>query len=107
MFETVERLRDFLINILVARGELIPEEMQQREIHLVGAVCIGGMDVRLYLGGVVIEDIEDVMTFMLIGANDAGIDGNMVGDQVVRVPARFVRKCTFSAQIGLQIVLRG
>ena len=44
---------------------------------------IGGMHVRLDLGAVVEQEIEDVVALMLVGADDRGIDGDVVGHQRV------------------------
>ena len=53
--------------------------MQQREVHLVGTMGIGGMRVRLDIGQIVEQHIEDVMAFMLVGANNASTQRHMAG----------------------------
>ena len=89
MFEAVEGLADFRLDIPVAGGELIPEHMQEGKIHLVGTVRIGGMDLRLDVGGVVEQDIEDIVTLMFVGADDLRIDGDMIGHHAVGDDAFF------------------
>ena len=49
--------------------------MQQGEIDLIGTVRIGRMNLWLDIGGVVKQDIEHVVAFVLICADDVGIDG--------------------------------
>jgi hypothetical protein len=39
------------------------------------------MDLRLDGGGVAHEQIEHIMALVLVGANNAGVDRNMIGDQ--------------------------
>ena len=83
MAETIEGGSDLVRQILVARRELIAEEVEDGEVDLIGAVGIGGVNLRLDVGGVVEEQVEDVVALMLIGANDAGIDRDVVGHQGV------------------------
>ena len=79
MLEAVEGLADFRLDIAIARRELIAEDMQQGKLDLVGAVGIRRMDGRLDVGGVVEQDIEDIVAFMFVGADDLCIDGDMIG----------------------------
>ena len=53
--------------------------MQQGKIDLVGAMRIGRMDIWLDVGGIVEQEIEDVVALMFVGADDLGIDGDMIG----------------------------
>ena len=83
MLKVIEGGPDGLVDIPVARRELIAEDVEEGKIHLVGAVCIRGMDVGLDLGGIVKQHVEHIVTLMFIGANDPGIHGDMVGHQGV------------------------
>jgi hypothetical protein len=44
-------------------------------------VRIGRMNLWLDIGGVIKQDIEHVVAFVLICADDVRIDGDMVGDE--------------------------
>ena len=57
--------------------------MQQGKIDLVGAVGLRRMDVWLDAGCVVEQDIEDIVTLMVVGADDLRIDGDMIGHHAV------------------------
>ena len=80
---------DFRLDIPVARRELIAKDMEERKIDLVGAVRIRGMDVRLDVGGIVEQEIEHIVALMFVGADDLGIDRDMIGHQGVGHDAFF------------------
>jgi hypothetical protein len=50
-----------------------------RKIDFVGAVRVGRMDARLDVGGVVVQQIEHVTALVLVGADDAGVERQVVG----------------------------
>jgi hypothetical protein len=75
------------VEIAVARRELVSVKEQQPEVDLVGAVGVGGVPLRLDVGGVVVQDVEDEMRLVLVGADDAGVAGHVVGDQGTRCRA--------------------
>src|SRR5579859_2804694 len=81
--EAIEAVGDGLKNILVARSELVAEAIQNREVDLVGAMRIGGMNGGLKIAAVIVEDVKDIVALMLICANNPGRDGDMVGNQGV------------------------
>ena len=83
MRKSVEGFTDFIIDIPVTWRKLVHEEVKNGKIDLVCAVRIGGMHFRLDVGGIVEQNVENIVTFMLIGANDFGIDGDMVSYQGV------------------------
>ena len=83
VLEAVERGPDLIVEIPVPRREPVAKDVKEGEIHLVGAMRIGGMHVRLDLGAVVEQEIEYVVALMLVGADDRGIDGDVVGHQRV------------------------
>src|SRR5690606_10762645 len=68
VLETVERGAHPVIEISVARRELVAEKVEQGKVHRIAAVGVRGMDGGLHLGGVVEQQVEDVMTFVLVGA---------------------------------------
>jgi hypothetical protein len=50
-----------LVHVAIPRRELVAIEEKQEEVHLVSAVGIGGMPLRLNVGRVVVQDVEDKM----------------------------------------------
>ena len=46
----------------VTRGELVAEDEQDEEIHLIGPVGIRGMSFWLDVGSVVVQNVEDKVT---------------------------------------------
>ena len=70
VLEAIQRGADRIVDIPVARRELIAEHAEDREIDRVGAVRIGGMHVGLDVGGIVEQEIEHIVALMLVGAND-------------------------------------
>jgi hypothetical protein len=69
------------VEVAVTRGELVAVEKPPPEVDVVGAVSVGGVPLRLDVRRVVVQDVEDEMRFVLVGADDAGIAGYVVGDQ--------------------------
>lgn len=106
MFETVERSRDFIMDIFIPRRKLVAKEVENRKIDLIGAMRIGGVTGRLNVGGVVIEDIEHIVTFVLVGADDLGIDRNMIGHECIGDDAFFQPK-VFGGMAGIDGVKLG
>lgn len=89
MLEAIQRGADGIEDIPVARGELITEHIEKSKIDRVSPVCIGGMHFGLDVGRIVEQDIEHIVTLMVVGANDFGIDGDMIGHQRVGGDALF------------------
>ena len=58
MVETYEAAHP-LVEVAVPRRELVAVEEKQEEVHLIGAVGVGGMPLRLDVGRVVVQDVED------------------------------------------------
>ena len=81
--ETDKRCADFVADIPIARGELIAEHVQQRGVQLIGAVRVHGMNIGLNVRAVVVENIEDEMALMVVGADVASIYRDIVGDERV------------------------
>ena len=54
---------------------------------MIGAVHIGGVPLRLDFGRIVVQDVEDEVRLMLMGADDAGVARDVVGDQGVGADA--------------------
>ena len=48
-----------LVQVAVTRGELVAEDEQVEEIHLIGPVGIRGMSFWLDVGSVVVRNVED------------------------------------------------
>jgi len=69
----------FLVQVAIARRELVAERMQNPEIDLVSAVGIGRMAIRFDLRGVVVKHVEDVVAFMFLSADGLRVDGDMIG----------------------------
>ena len=83
LFESNQGIH-FLVQITVSWGEAVAESVQYPEVDLVGSVRIGREPIRLDVGGVVIQDIENIMTFVLMRADDLGVDGYMIRHQSIR-----------------------
>lgn len=83
VFETIKRLADFIVDVAVAGRELIAEAVEDGKIDFVGAVGVGGVDSRLNISGIVRHKIEHIVTFVFVGSNDGGVDGDMVSHQSV------------------------
>ena len=64
MLEALEGGVDLLVEILVARRELAAKHVEEGKSDLVGAVCIGGMHVRLDVRGIVQQQIEHIVALM-------------------------------------------
>jgi hypothetical protein len=74
---------DFLVQVSIARCELIAEHAQDPEVDLVGSVGIGRVPFRFDIRGVVEQDVEHVMAFVLVRADDLGVDRHMIENQRV------------------------
>lgn len=83
MFEAIQGGAHFLGQILVTWGELIAKQVENGKIDLVGAVGIGRMNGGVNVGRIIEKQIEDKVAFMFVGANDSGVDGNMIRNQGV------------------------
>jgi hypothetical protein len=70
VLEAIEGGPDFIIDIAVARRELITEQMQDGKIDRVGAVGIRRMHFGLDVGGIVEQDIKHIVAFMVVRANN-------------------------------------
>src|SRR6266699_4604462 len=84
VFEAIERRAEFLLDGFIARCELIPEDVQQRKIHLVGPGRVRGMHLRMNVRGIVEEQIEDKLALMIVSTDQLGVDRDMVGNQGIR-----------------------
>jgi hypothetical protein len=56
---------DFLVQVSIARCELIAEHAQYPEVNLVGSVGIGRVPFRLDIRGVVVQQVVHVMALVL------------------------------------------
>lgn len=63
-----------LVQITVTGSELVTKDVEREEVHLIGVVGIGRMPCRLRIRGVVVQDVEDVMRLMFVGADDPGVE---------------------------------
>ena len=77
------------------------EDVQNGKIDLVGAMRISRMNFGLDIGRVIVEQIENIMAFMLIGSEDSGIDGNVVGGQGIGRQS-FLQSKIFGGMPGAQ-----
>jgi hypothetical protein len=66
MPKAIEGGPDGIIEIAVARRELIAEKVEQRKIDRVGAMRIGGMDCGLDIGRIIQQHIEHIVTLMFV-----------------------------------------
>jgi hypothetical protein len=64
MLEALEGGVELLVEIPVARRELAAKHVEEGKSDLVGAVCIGGMHVRLDVRGIVQQQIEHIVALM-------------------------------------------
>jgi hypothetical protein len=78
VFEANQGIR-FLVQVAVTWRETVAEHMQNPEIDLVGAVRIGRVSFGFDVGSVVVKQIEYIVALVLVGADDLGIDGHVVG----------------------------
>lgn len=83
MLKAIERLADPLVDVLVARCKLIAEAVENGKIDVIGSVSIRGMDVRLDVGRIVEQKVEDKMALVLVSADDFGVDRDMIRHQRV------------------------
>ena len=73
----------FVANILIAWRELIAEHVQQCEVRLIGSVCVRRMNVGLNVRAVVVDNVEDEMALMVVGADVASVYRDIVSDKRV------------------------
>jgi hypothetical protein len=78
---------DFLVQVSIARCELIAEHAQYPEVDLVGSVGIGRVPFRLDIRGVVVQQVVHVMALVLVRADDLGVDRHVIENQRVRAHA--------------------
>lgn len=64
---------------LCSAGELVAEGVQEREVHLIGAMRVRGVNLRLNIGAVVEQNVEDEVALMIVNTDVAGVDRNVVG----------------------------
>ena len=83
VMEAGKRGADFVADILISWGKLVAEHVQQREVYLIGAMCVRGMNLGLNVRAVVVDNVEDEMALMVVGADVASVDRHIVGDQRV------------------------
>ena len=83
MPKAIEGGADGIVEIAIARGKLIPKEVEQGKIDRVGAMRIGGMDRGLDVGRIVQQYIKHVVTLMFVDPDDLGRDWDMVGHQTI------------------------
>jgi hypothetical protein len=76
-----------LVRVAVSWRKLVSVVEEQQEVDLIGAVRVGGVPLRLDFGRIVVQDVEDEVRLVLMGADDAGVAGDVVGDQGVRADA--------------------
>jgi hypothetical protein len=69
------------VRVPVSRRELLSVVIEQPEVDLIGAVGVGGVLLRLDIGCDVVKDVEDEVRLVLVGADDAGVARDVVGDQ--------------------------
>ena len=81
VIESGQGRADFIAEILVSRGKLVAEHIQQREIHFIGAMGVRGMNLGLDIRAVVEENVEDEVALMVVRTNVIGVDRNIVGDR--------------------------
>jgi hypothetical protein len=61
------------VEVAVTRRELVSVGEEEPEVHLVGAVGVSGVPLRLDVRRVVVQDVEDEVRLVLVGADDAGV----------------------------------
>src|SRR5579859_356707 len=81
VLEAIERCAQFLLDGFIARRKLVSEEMQQREIDLIGSMSVGGMDLWVNVRGIIEEQIEDKVALMIVGTDQLGVHWDMIGHQ--------------------------
>jgi hypothetical protein len=60
---------------------------EQQEVDLIGTVRIARVPLRLNLRRIFVQDVEDEVRLVLMGADDADVTGDVIGDQCVRADA--------------------
>jgi hypothetical protein len=72
------------LEISESRREIQPEPVQDGEVGLVDAVHVAGNCGRRDFRGVVVADIKHVVAFMFVGADQFGLQRDVVGQESVR-----------------------
>lgn len=80
------------VQVAITGSELVPKRMQDPEVDLVGAVRVGRVPLRLDVRRVVVEQIEHIVAFVLVRADDGCVDRHMVGDDRAGAHALFQTK---------------
>ena len=83
MYKRQDQCIHLFVQIPVAGRERVAEHHQDPEVNLVGTVGVGRMSLRPDLRHVVVEQVEDEMALMLVGADDFSVDRDVVGDQCI------------------------
>src|SRR5581483_7315350 len=73
MLKAIERRAQFLLDGFITRCELIPEDVQQRKIDLVGSMGVGGMYLWVNVRGIIEEQIEDKVALMIVGPDQLSV----------------------------------
>ena len=84
MLKSIQRLGDFISNIRVPWSKLISEEVENGKVDLVCSVRVSGMDLGLDVGRIVFENIENIVTLILVCTNNFGINRDVISNQRVR-----------------------
>ena len=92
VLEAIKRGANRIIEVPVAGRELIAEQVQDGEIDRVSAMGVSRMHVGLDVTGIVEQDIEHIVAFMVVGANDLCIHGDVIGHQGIGDDAFFEPK---------------
>ena len=71
MVESAQPALHLTLDVAVARREAVTKLMQQGEVDVVGPLGVGGVHRRDDVGGVVEQDVENEVTLVLVGADDA------------------------------------
>ena len=82
MLESDPRGR-FFLQIPVARRETVAKGVQNPKIDMVGAMRVGGMPLRLDFRAMVVQHVEPIMAFVLLRAEDLGVDRHVISHQGV------------------------
>ena len=62
---------------------MIAKCVQNPEINLIGTMCIRGMSFRFDIRSIVVEQVENIVAFMLVSPNNLGINRYMISYQCV------------------------
>jgi hypothetical protein len=84
----IDQAGDPLVEIAVARRELVSVKEQQPEVDLVGAVGVGGVPLRLDVCRVVVQDVEDEVGLVLVGTMMRALQGTWLATRVGACPGK-------------------